>query len=74
MACAQQPAGSPLPAPCCWLTPAHAGEVPNFSYLTRTNSTGGGTPTTCDAPEGEWVTVPYTTVYTFHVCTEEARR
>lgn len=57
-------------------TAARAGGAPLVSYMTRTNSTGGGSPEACDAAEGEWVTVPFTTVYEFYSCegSEEMRR
>lgn len=53
-----------LPATC-------ADGAPVVQYVTRTNSTGGGTPAACDAPEGEWVTVDYTSTYTFYECLAE---
>lgn len=49
-----------------------AGSAPVVSYLQRTDSTGGAEPAPCDAPEGEWVLVPFTTVYTFLACGAEA--
>ena len=51
---------------------APAGSAPVVSYLQRTDSTGGAEPAPCDAPEGEWVLVPFTTVYTFLACGAEA--
>ena len=37
-------------------------------YLTRTNNTGGATPTKCDNATAATVEVPYTTTYTLYVC------
>lgn len=37
-------------------------------YLTRTNSTGGVTPTKCANDTAATVEVPYTTTYTLYVC------
>ena len=38
------------------------------AYLTRTNSTGGVTPTKCDDATAKTIVVPFTTTYTLYAC------
>lgn len=38
------------------------------NYVVRTNTSGGLRPQQCDAPPGEWLTVPYSGVGQGYLC------
>lgn len=52
-----------------WVDPPMG--IEGFGYLTRTNTTGGATPTECANVEDEEIKVPFTATYTLYVCDEE---
>ena len=45
-----------------------SGAMAPANYIVRTNTTGGLRPEKCDAPPGQWVTVPYTGAGEGYLC------
>lgn len=45
-----------------------SGAMAPANYVVRTNTTGGLRPAKCDAPPGEWVTVPYSGTGEGYLC------